>query len=64
MQDEIPPTAWQRSRRCDSNSCVEVAFLDDDVLVRDSKDPQGPVLRFTTEEWTAFAAGVQAGDFA
>ncbi|NUT37166.1 MAG: DUF397 domain-containing protein [Hamadaea sp.] len=55
---------WRRSQRCDSNSCVEVAFLDDHVLVRDSKDPQGPVLRFTAEEWTAFAAGLQAGDFA
>ncbi|MER7766617.1 DUF397 domain-containing protein [Kitasatospora sp. NPDC096140] len=31
--------------------------------VRDSKDPQGPSLLFTTDAWTAFIAGVRAGDF-
>ena len=30
--------------------------------MRDSKDPDGPVLRFTGAEWTAFVAGVQDGD--
>lgn len=35
----------------------------ENVLVRDSKDPAGPVLRFSTAEWEAFVAGIHAGDF-
>lgn len=31
--------------------------------VRDSKDPSGPVLRFTPAEWAAFTAGVRDGEF-
>jgi Domain of unknown function (DUF397) len=31
--------------------------------VRDSKDPTGSVLRFTTAEWSVFTAGVRAGEF-
>jgi hypothetical protein len=44
---------------------VEVGFLHggDAVLVRDSKISDGPVLRFTRQEWTAFLAGVQDGEF-
>ncbi|MFH8386573.1 DUF397 domain-containing protein [Kitasatospora sp. NPDC018058] len=33
------------------------------VPVRDSKDPNGPVLVFPASAWTAFLSGVQAGDF-
>jgi hypothetical protein len=32
-------------------------------LVRDSKDPDGPKLAFTTAEWDAFTAGVKDGEF-
>jgi hypothetical protein len=34
-----------------------------EIVVRDSKDPLGPVLRFTRSEWDAFIGGVQDGDF-
>jgi Domain of unknown function (DUF397) len=54
---------WRRAR-CDSGSCVEVALLGDAVAVRNSNDPDGPVLRFTRAEWTTFVNGVKAGDFA
>lgn len=45
-------------------SCVEVAEFGGAVLLRDSKDPDGPRLTFTPAEWTAFASGVAAGEFA
>lgn len=48
------------------HNCVEVAFVDGgarDVMVRDSKDRGGPVLRFTQSEWDAFVKGVRAGEF-
>lgn len=33
------------------------------VPVRDSKDPEGPALVFPADAWSAFVAGVQAGEF-
>ena len=33
------------------------------VPVRDSKDPEGPVLFFGVAAWNGFVAGVKAGDF-
>jgi hypothetical protein len=42
---------------------VEVAFVDGQVAVRDSKNPTGPTLVFTAAEWTAFVGGVAAGEF-
>lgn len=47
-----------------NGTCVEVGQCTcDEVLVRDSKDRDGPVLRFTGKEWDAFLAGVRAGEF-
>jgi hypothetical protein len=42
-----------------TGNCVEVAALSAGFAVRDSKDPSGPVLRFSAAEWVAFvnAAG-------
>jgi hypothetical protein len=42
---------------------VEVAFVEDRVAVRDSKDPDGPVLMFESHEWAAFLHGARAGEF-
>jgi Domain of unknown function (DUF397) len=56
-------TDWRKSSFCGSSACVEVAMSGDDVLLRDSKDANSPVLRFTADEWTAFVAGVNAGEF-
>ena len=58
-------TRWLRSSLSFANGdCVEVAKLTDgSVGVRDSKDPGGPVLRFTPSEWAAFVVGVRTGEF-
>jgi prepilin-type processing-associated H-X9-DG protein len=54
---------WRKSTLSRDNGCVEVAFLDGHVAVRDSKDRQGPVLLFTPAEWEAFLGGVGNGEF-
>lgn len=46
-----------------SDNCVEVALTADGVLVRHSKDTDGPVLTYTRAEWAAFLAGVVRGEF-
>jgi hypothetical protein len=58
-----PPVAWHRSRRCDSSACIEVALIDGRIAVRESERPDGPILRFTHAEWSAFAAGIRDGEF-
>jgi hypothetical protein len=42
---------------------VEVAAIADEVMIRDSKQPSGPILRISRSDWEAFAAGVVHGDF-
>jgi hypothetical protein len=42
---------------------VEVAAVDSEVMIRDSRDPSGPILRVSQEDWDAFAAGIVLGDF-
>jgi hypothetical protein len=56
---------WVKSSLSYANGdCVEVASLaDGHVGVRDSKDAEGPILRFTSSEWRAFIAGVRNGEF-
>ena len=56
---------WRKSNRSGpySDNCVEVAFIDDAIAVRDSKDPSGAVLLFTQSEWDAFVDGAKDGEF-
>jgi len=56
---------WVKSSLSFSNSnCVQVASLPDgSVGVRNSRHPEGPVLRFTGDEWQAFLGGVLNGEF-
>jgi hypothetical protein len=45
-------------------ACVEVADLDDGArAVRDSKNPTGGHLTFTTAQWAVLSAGVKSGQF-
>jgi Domain of unknown function (DUF397) len=60
---DLAGAAWRKSSRSQSNGCVEIAFLNGQIAVRDSKDRAGPVLRFSHTEWEAFLAGVRSGEF-
>jgi hypothetical protein len=58
-------TAWRKSTFSNSfSNCVQVRGTEDGgVQVRDSKDPGGPVLTFTSGEWDAFLKGASTGEF-
>jgi Domain of unknown function (DUF397) len=66
---DVSRAVWRKSSRSGGNGgqCVEVALFrtggPGTCLVRDSKDPEGPALAFTTDEWRSFAAAVKAGQF-
>jgi hypothetical protein len=66
MGNTIAGAIWRKSSYSGSNggNCVEVAGnLAGVVAVRDSKDPAGPVLAFTPDDWRAFTAAIKAGEF-
>ncbi|MEV7965551.1 DUF397 domain-containing protein [Sphaerisporangium sp. NPDC088356] len=67
---------WRKSSYSNNGGdCVEIAVSDDMsltahkadsetlYLVRDSKDPDGPVLAFTPTEWDAFRVAIRHGEF-
>ena len=55
---------WKKSSKSDSgDQCVEVRLIDGKIQVRDSKHPNGAVLRFTVGEWNAFLGGARTGEF-
>lgn len=55
---------WRKSSTSAAGGeCVEVAVTDVAVMVRDSKDRSGPVLKFSHAEWRAFVTGIIQGEF-
>jgi hypothetical protein len=63
MSVDLSRAVWRKSTRSGTNGCVEVAFVQDEVAVRDSKDGASPVLVFTAHEWEAFIGGARDGEF-
>jgi len=58
------PEVWFKAADSDSGgNCVEVSFDGDTIKIRDSKDPDGPQLTFTSAEFESFKHGVRNGEF-
>jgi Domain of unknown function (DUF397) len=68
---DVSGAAWRKSSYSGGNGgqCVEVAAVTGNgtgpagagiCVIRDSKDPDGPVLEFGHDQWRRFAAGVRA----
>ena len=62
---DAPSTEWLKSSfSLGSGECVELAVLPDGFIgMRDSKNPDGSVLRFTRGEFDAFIRGARSGEF-
>ncbi|MEU6232325.1 DUF397 domain-containing protein [Kitasatospora sp. NPDC047058] len=57
--------SWRKSTYSggEGGNCIEVADgIANTVPVRDSKDPGGPVLKFTADAWRAFIDAIHAGE--
>jgi Domain of unknown function (DUF397) len=56
---------WRKSSYSlgSDSTCVEVSVRATGVAVRDSKDPSGPVLLFSEQEWRVFLLGVRSNEF-
>lgn len=56
---EAIDTGWRKSSYSgNGGNCVEVADRDNAVLVRDTKNRAGAVLRFAPDAWRRFVAQV------
>jgi hypothetical protein len=58
--------AWLKAQRSTGNGqCVEIASTTDGnrIVIRDSKDPDGPILVYTPIEFSAFLDGARNGEF-
>lgn len=75
MDDTGTRLTWRRAEGCVGGDCVEVSpvwqtgdhpeknLAPDGMAVRNSRDPDGPVLTFTRSEWEQFLAGAHNGEF-
>ena len=52
--NSVDPIRWQRSTFCSGGQCVEVAQVGDQILLRDSKNPDQEPIRFGRDQWAAF----------
>lgn len=60
----VAVSEWRKASASGSNGCVEVKVVPGvAVFMRNSRDLEGSVLKFTPAEWDAFVNGVQAGEF-
>ena len=58
-------TKWRKSTYSGGNggNCVEVGTQDERVLVRDTTDRDGVVLRVRQRTWREFSARLRTGEF-
>ncbi|RSN44333.1 MULTISPECIES: DUF397 domain-containing protein [Actinomadura] len=58
---DLSTAVWRKASRSTSNggNCVEVADLSSAVAVRDSKDPDGPKLTVSRDDFRRFAKAIK-----
>ncbi|MEV6771225.1 DUF397 domain-containing protein [Nocardia sp. NPDC051030] len=55
--DQSAASWFKSSKSANASECVEIAFLGDsanNVGIRDSKNPGGPALMFSGDQWDCF----------
>lgn len=61
---EVRDLQWRTARRSVGNgACVEVAPTAGTILIRDSKDKDGPVVQYPGGSWRAFLEAAKTGRF-
>ena len=69
---DLTGATWRKSSYSgeDGGASIEIAVLrgskegsDHVIAMRDGSHPDGPALIFTPDEWRAFTAGVNDGEF-
>jgi hypothetical protein len=64
MNGDAELAEWRKARRSMGNgNCVEISQANGGVVIRDSKNPIGMVLAYSTQSWRAFTHQAQLGHF-
>jgi hypothetical protein len=64
MTGDIAKDWYKSSFSINEPSCVGARIhADGTVDLRNTNNPEGPMLTFTRPEWLAFVQGVEAGEF-
>ncbi|WP_405147228.1 DUF397 domain-containing protein [Sphaerisporangium sp. NBC_01403] len=54
-QVDLAGVSWQKSSFSGGgNDCVEIAVIGESIAARDSKNPSGPTIQFSSSEWRTF----------
>jgi len=63
-EEEVSGLSWIKAQLSNHNgACVEIASTPGKIAIRDSKDPAGPILVYTSVEFGAFLDGARNGEF-
>lgn len=62
---DLTTAQWRKSSHSaiNENECIEIASAPGVAAVRDSQDPEGPVLTFTPAAFMAFVTATASGAF-
>jgi hypothetical protein len=64
MSSELNGLNWRKAQAgVNHGQCVELARAEGLIAIRVSKNPAGPVLKYTPAEWRAFLNGAKNGEF-
>jgi hypothetical protein len=65
-KSELSFPSWRKASRsmAGNGDCVEAAaHAAGDVIIRDSKDPYGPILQYSTNSWYIFVRNAKQGRY-
>jgi hypothetical protein len=63
-ENDLRDCEWRKATHSINNgACVEVATTARAVLIRDSEDADGAILRYSAGSWRSFVANVRTGRF-
>ena len=62
---DLADAQWRKAKASgtNGNGCMELANVGDLVVLRDSKNPEGPVQVYSRYELACFLDGAKAGEF-
>lgn len=62
MQHSECDLVWYKSTYCNNQTCLEIAFTELSVLIRNNKEINSPAISVSHTAWKDFVAAVKGGE--